>query len=211
MKELGVPHHEFLGYVDSGMMGTLENDAENSFWRADFMEATARLVGLIRRHRPEVMTAYDPYGGYGHPDHIQVHRVGTAAFFGAGDTARFPPEDGDEPWTPSKLYWATFPRSAVMAMIQARLEAGEITEEEAVEPGAGSLDADINVWIDSPGFAEHKERAVLAHHSQIPPDSWFRTLRQDEKLGFLGREPFTRVFSRVAVPDQEDDLFAGLR
>lgn len=211
IEELGVAHHEYLGYVDSGMMGTPENDADGSFWRADFMEATRRLVCLIRRYRPEVVTAYDPYGGYGHPDHIQVHRVGTAAFFGAADTARFPLENGEGPWTPSKLYWATFPRSAVVAMLEARLEAGEITEEEAVEPGAGSLDADINVWIESPEFAEHKERAVLAHHSQIPPDSWFRTLKQDEKLGFLGREPFTRVFSRVEVPEPETDLFAGLR
>jgi N-acetyl-1-D-myo-inositol-2-amino-2-deoxy-alpha-D-glucopyranoside deacetylase len=211
IKELGVPHHEYLGYEDSGMMGTPENDADNAFWRADFMEATRRLVCLIRRYQPEVMTAYDPYGGYGHPDHIQVHRVGTAAFFGAGDTARFPVGDGEEAWTPSKLYWATFPRSAVMAMIRARLEAGEITEEEAVEPGAGSLDADITLWVESPDFAEAKERAVLAHHSQIPPDSWFRSLSEDTKLGFLGREPFTRVFSRVPVPEPEHDLFAGLR
>ena len=85
---LGVKHHEFLGYRDSGMMDTDANRHEDSFWQADFMEATARLIKLVRSYRPEVMTIYDPFGGYGHPDHIQVHRIGLAAYFGAPDAGR---------------------------------------------------------------------------------------------------------------------------
>ncbi len=208
---LGVPHHHFLGYRDSGMMGTGDNDRPEAFWRADFDEATTRLVRLIRRYRPEVVTAYDPYGGYGHPDHIQVHRIGTAAFFGAPDVGRYPLVDGEEPWQPSKLYWATFPRSAVREMQRRAGEAGELDPEEAAkEPAAGSRDEDITLWLESPGFVEAKERAVLAHHTQIPGDGWFQQMTPEDRQGFLSREPFTLAFCRVSV-DKDDDLFAGLR
>ncbi len=208
---LGVEHHHFLGYHDSGMMGTGDNERPECFWRADFHEATSRLVRLIRHYRPEVVTAYDPYGGYGHPDHIQVHRIGTAAFFGAPDAGRYPPEDGEEPWQPSKLYWATFPRSAVREMQRQAAEKGEMDPEEAAkEPAAGSRDEDITLWLESPRFAEAKEQAVLAHYTQIPADGWFHQIPTDARRGFLSREPFTLAFSRVrAEPD--DDLFAGLR
>jgi N-acetyl-1-D-myo-inositol-2-amino-2-deoxy-alpha-D-glucopyranoside deacetylase len=212
MRALGVAHHHFLGYRDSGMIGTEDNAHENSFWQADFMEATGRLVHLIRKYRPEVVTAYDPYGGYGHPDHIQVHRVGTAAFFGAADVGRFPVEDGEEPWAASKLYWATFPRSAVVKMRSRAIATGVMTEEEARgEPDAGWLDDDITLWMPIRDQAEAKQAAVLAHHSQIPADSWFRTLRGSELDGFLSRESFVKVFSRVDTPVDEADLFAGLR
>ncbi len=211
IEALGVAHHHFLGYRDSGMMGTADNDHPDAFWRADFNEATTRLVRLIRRYRPEVVTAYDPYGGYGHPDHIQVHRIGTAAFFGAPDEGRYPVEDGEEAWQPAKLYWATFPRSAVREMQRRAAEAGEMDPEEAAkEPAAGSRDEDITLWLESPEFAEAKERAVLAHHTQIPADGWFHQIPPDARRGFLCREPFTLAFSRLpAAPDT--DLFSGLR
>src|SRR5215210_7359378 len=81
---LGVTAQHFLGYGDSGMMGTPENDNPRCFWRADLDEATGRLVALIRQHRPQVLLTYDANGFYGHPDHIQAHRVTAAAFDAAG-------------------------------------------------------------------------------------------------------------------------------
>ena len=212
LRILGVEHHHFLGYRDSGMMGTADNRLPDAFWNADFMEATGRLVRLIRRYRPEVVTAYDPYGGYGHPDHIQVHRVGTAAYFGAADVGRFPLEDGDEAWLPSKLYWATFPRRFVTTMQEAALAAGDITEEEAArEPSAGTPDHDITTWVTTPEKVALKEAAVLEHVTQIPADSWIHKIPGEAKRAFLGSEPFVRVHSRVPVDGDEADLFAGLR
>ncbi len=209
---LGVKHHDFLGYRDSGMMGTDDNAHPDAFWNAELMEATGRLVRLIRRYRPEVVTAYDPYGGYGHPDHIQVHRVGTAAFFGAGDVGRFPVEDGEEPWLPAKLYWATFPRTAVKEMQRRAVEAGEMAAEDAPdEPAIGTPDHDVTTWVSNPHRAEAKKQAALAHVTQIPADSWVHRMGEEEHNPLFGREPFVRVFSRVAVPNPEDDLFAGLR
>src|SRR5688500_3649860 len=78
-KALGVARHEFLGYTDSGMMGEPENDAPGSFWRADLDEAARRLADILDEEEADILTVYDDTGGYGHPDHIQVHRVGVRA------------------------------------------------------------------------------------------------------------------------------------
>src|SRR5262245_37776892 len=78
-KILGAQRVEFLGYVDSGMMGTPENDVAGSFWQADVEEAAARLAAILVEENADVLTVYDDNGGYGHPDHIQVHRVGMRA------------------------------------------------------------------------------------------------------------------------------------
>src|SRR5947209_9187229 len=83
---LGVSRVEFLGYVDSGMMGTPENDAPGSFWQADIEEAAGKLAAILREEKADVLTTYDDHGTYGHPDHIQVHRVGVRA----GDQAGTP-------------------------------------------------------------------------------------------------------------------------
>lgn len=209
---LGITNHEFLGYRDSGMMGTPDNGHPEAFWNADFMEAAGRLVHVIRRYQPEVVVAYDPFGGYGHPDHIQVNRVGTAAFFGADDVGRFPPTDGEGLWTPCKLYWVTFPRSRTLSIRRALFEAGEISEEELHRPrAAGIPDEDITAWVDVRNYVDRKFAAWGAHRSQIPEDWWLFRVPEEARPEVFGRESFVRIVSRVDAPDREDDLFAGLR
>ncbi|MCB2222577.1 MAG: PIG-L family deacetylase [Actinobacteria bacterium] len=208
---LGV-ESERLGYRDSGMMGTADNGNPRCFWQADFMEAVGRLVAVIRRHRPEVVTCYDPYGGYGHPDHIQVHRVGTAAFFGAADIGRFPPGGGEEPWQPSKLYWATWPRERSRRSREAMLAMGRITPEEAArEPGHGTRDEDITTRLDVRDWFDRKWEAVLAHHTQIAADSWFRALPEEVRREGFGIETYQMVFDRTGSDPAAPDLFSGLR
>jgi N-acetyl-1-D-myo-inositol-2-amino-2-deoxy-alpha-D-glucopyranoside deacetylase len=209
---LGVTTVELLGYRDSGMMGTGDNEHPESFWRADFMEAVGRLVRLIRTHRPEVMTAYDPYGGYGHPDHIQVHRVGTAAFFGAADVGRFPEHDHGTAWQPDRLFWATWPRERSRQVRRTMVELGQLDPEEgAREPAAGTRDEDITTRIDVRPWFDRKWDAVLAHHTQIAADSWFRTLPDDVRRRGFADETFVLVFDRSGLTCCPDDLFAGLR
>ncbi|MCJ7726431.1 MAG: PIG-L family deacetylase [Acidimicrobiia bacterium] len=203
---------EMLGYRDSGMMGTADNDHPDCFWRADFMEAVGRLVRVIRRHRPEVMTCYDPYGGYGHPDHIQVHRIGTAAFFGAADIGRFPPGDGEEPWQPLKLYWSTWPRERSRQARHAMAAMGRISAEEAEEePDHGAREDDITTRLDIREWFDRKWQAVLAHETQIAADSWFRTLPEEIRREGFGSETFMAVFSRVDGTPGAPDLFSGIR
>ncbi len=212
LEVLGVPNHAFLGYRDSGMMGTDANLHPDCFWQADFMEATGRLMRQIRKYRPEVLVIYDPFGGYGHPDHINVHRIGLAAFYAAGDLGRFPLEDGEELWEPSKLYWTTWPRSRVVRFAELRLAMGRATEEDLERARtSGTPDEYIDAWIDVRDRVDLKERALRAHRSQIP-DDWFLLMVPDEaRPEVMGRESFVRAFSRVEVPEREDDLFTGLR
>lgn len=209
---LGVPHHQFLGYRDSGMMGDPANEHPESFWQADFMEATARLVRHIRAYQPEVMIVYDPFGGYGHPDHIQVHRVGVAAYQGAFDVSRFPLEDGEEVWMPQKLYWATWPRSRVRRFAQMRLDAGLI-DQEAYDrlSNSGMPDEEITATIDIADWLDLKLDALRAHRSQIPEDWFMFQVPEADRPAAFGNETFLRVFSRIDAPFREDDLFAGLR
>jgi LmbE family N-acetylglucosaminyl deacetylase len=136
MGELGVTEWENLGYRDSDMMGRVGNKDPRTFWQADIDEAARRLVWLVRRHRPHVMTTYNDFGGYGHPDHIRTHDVSVRAYDRAGDTAWYPeqlaPEHGgmgpsvDEgglaPWSPLKLYEQAIPASVRNAM-RDRMEA----------------------------------------------------------------------------------------
>ena len=209
---LGVPNHHFLGFRDSGMMGTEPNQHPDSFWQADFMDATGRLVQLIRRYTPEVLTIYDPFGGYGHPDHIQVHRIGMSAFFGSDDVRRFPLEEGAEPWRVTKLYMSTWPRSRVAAMTAARLAAGLITEEEAAESeGWGTPDEDITAMVDVTEWVDLKIEALRAHRSQIPEDWFMLQVPEADLPAAVGTEAFQRLYSRVRVPFREDDLFTGIR
>ena len=208
----GVKHQEFLGYRDSGMMGTEPNNNPDSFWQADLMEATGRLISMIRTYQPDVMTIYDPFGGYGHPDHIQVHRIGIAAFFGSLDQGRFPLAEGEELWTPYKLYWNVWPRSRLQVFAKHRLAAGTITEEEYKGyQKAGIPDEEITTTVDISDYLATKLAALKAHRTQIPDDWFMFQVPEDARPAVFGTETFQRVFSRVDAPARESDLFEGLR
>ena len=110
MAILGVTDFRFLGgagkYRDSGMMGVESNERVDCFWNADLLEAATDLVAIIREVRPQVIATYDDFGGYGHPDHIQAHRVTTYAI-ALAESPSFKPELG-EAWSVAKVYWTAF-------------------------------------------------------------------------------------------------------
>ena len=131
MAELGVTEWDNLGYRDSDMMGRAGNRDPRSFWQADLDEAIGRLVWLVRRYRPDVMTTYNEFGGYGHPDHIRTHLVAVGAFERAGDPACYPEQleggeaaGGVEPWSPAKLYEQAIPASVRIKMNERMAAAG---------------------------------------------------------------------------------------
>ena len=136
---LGVGSLTMLGYHDSGMAGWAENDAPGSFWSLDVAEAAKPLVALIEERRPQVLVTYDANGFYGHPDHIQAHRI---AIYAAEATG-----------IPEKIYFPTFPRSVLPAFVEALLEA----EVEMPEPADASADARRR---RSPGDARRRRRRV---------------------------------------------------
>lgn len=199
---LGVKEHEFLGYRDSGMMGWETNYHPNCFWQADPNEAASRLVRLIRRHQPEVMTIYDPFGGYGHPDHINTHRVGLDAFYFADDLRRFPLTEGEEPWRVPRLYMNAWPRRRMAARADMMLSQGTIDAETAKRMRHSGVPDDlVTVWEDIRDFIEVKLEALKAHRTQIPPDWSMLAVPEEDRPEVLGYEAFVGVFGAGSVGD----------
>ena len=147
------------------------------------------MVRIIRRFRPDVMTIYDPYGGYGHPDHIQVHRVGLAAFWAAPDLERYPLEEGEEPWVVPKLYWSSWPRSRRKRFAEMRLTAGEITQEEYDAAAVSGTPDELLTMVDTSEWVDTKLKALRAHRSQIPEDWFMLTVPEETRPELVGHQP----------------------
>jgi LmbE family N-acetylglucosaminyl deacetylase len=195
---LGAARVAFLGYLDSGMMGTPENDAPESFWQADVDEAAGRLADLLREEAADVVIVYDENGNYGHPDHIQVHRVGVRAASVAG--------------TP-KVYEATMNRDHVKRGIAAAREAGAITPDMDAAPDDPFLDSlgvpedQLTHAIDVRDLAERKRASMRAHGSQIGDTSFFLAMPDDVFVDQFGHEWFIRRGLPARAPDDwYDDL-----
>ncbi|MEU4245571.1 PIG-L family deacetylase [Actinoplanes sp. NPDC026619] len=195
---LKVTHLETLGYHDSGMMGWPTNTAPGAFWTTPVADAAQRLADLIRRYRPDVIVTYDENGGYGHPDHIQTHRVTMAAVELAG--------------RPAKVYWSTVPESWTRDVVALMREAGLGWDETEVSelPPIGLPDDQITTWIDTTGVSDQKYDALAAHPSQ-GDGALFLSLGKERFAQLMGKEAFLRVYDTTAAPLPENDLFAGLR
>jgi N-acetyl-1-D-myo-inositol-2-amino-2-deoxy-alpha-D-glucopyranoside deacetylase len=216
MNALGVTDHRFLGgpgrWRDSGMMGEPTNDRPDSFWQADLDDAVGELVRVIREVRPQVIVSYDENGGYGHPDHIQAHRVAVAAFEAAGDAARYP--DTGEPWLTSKFYEAVIPVSLLRKAFEALRELGEDAPFGVTSPDDlpfGVPDDQVTTVVDARGYLEAKVEAMRAYPTQIAVDGQFFALSNDIGQGAFGLEHYRLTRGEPAsAGDHETDLFAGL-
>jgi LmbE family N-acetylglucosaminyl deacetylase len=220
------------------MMGRAGNQDPRSFWRADPDEAIGRLTWLVRRYRPDVMTTYNDFGGYGHPDHIRSHVVAVGAFEAAGDPSRYPrqiaPEFGGTgpsvadgglaPWTPTKLYEQAIPAS-VRRTMQERMEATgrrgiwsppeDATREQLAEFEAYLAkmlvpDERITTRIDVSAVLDRKWSAIRRHVTQIAEDNTFIAVGVEGWREFWSVESYILRDSRVPTELPEDDLFAGI-
>ncbi|MBA4865727.1 N-acetyl-1-D-myo-inositol-2-amino-2-deoxy-alpha-D-glucopyranoside deacetylase [Streptomyces sp. PSKA54] len=220
MSELGVTDHRFLGgagrYRDSGMMGAPQNRRPHSFWQADVDEAAAALVEIIREVRPQVLITYDPDGGYGHPDHIQAHRVAMRAADLAAEPAYR--RDLGEPHTIAKIYWNRAPRSVVeegFARLKDALAELPFPASASVDDVPGVVDDDvITTVIDGGGFAAAKAAAMRAHATQIEVvEPWFAlSNRLAQPLSAVEYYELVRGErgDGVSGGSPETDLFAGV-
>jgi N-acetyl-1-D-myo-inositol-2-amino-2-deoxy-alpha-D-glucopyranoside deacetylase len=219
MVALGVTDWRLLGgpgtYRDSGMIGTAPNERPDCFWRADLLEAASHLVAIIREVRPQVLVTYDDFGGYGHPDHIQAHRVAMYAVVLA-EAPSFRPDLGPAHQV-AKVYWTAFPRSVMRAGIEALREAGETTGFAAMDPDDLPFacdDAVVTTAIDGAAHFEAKLAAMRAHATQISLDSGFFALSNNLGTPALATEHFRLVRGTPGGPfdaeGRETDLFGGL-
>jgi N-acetyl-1-D-myo-inositol-2-amino-2-deoxy-alpha-D-glucopyranoside deacetylase len=219
MDALGVSDWRLLGgpgtYRDSGMIGTPSNDRADCFWRADLLEAAAHLVAVLREVRPQVLVTYDDFGGYGHPDHIQAHRVAMYALVLA-EAASFRPDLGPAHRV-AKVYWVAFPRSVMRQGIDALRAAGETTGFAAMDPDDLPFACDddlVTTAVDGGAFYEAKLAAMRAHATQISLDSGFFALSNNIGSPAMSTEYFRLVRGEPTGPfdteGRETDLFAGV-
>jgi N-acetyl-1-D-myo-inositol-2-amino-2-deoxy-alpha-D-glucopyranoside deacetylase len=201
---LGAGPPRLLGYRDSGMAGTPGNDDPRSFWRAAFDDAVGRVVEEIRAFRPDVVVTYDAFGLYGHPDHVQAHRVTLAAAEASAMPGLYP--QAGPPWRVRKLYLATVPRS-FSEEANAMLLAHGLASPFA---GVGVPDGWVRATVDVRAHVAAKVAALRAHASQVGPGSFFLNLPPALHERGYGTEWFLRQRSDVEVPAHEDDLFTGL-
>ncbi|WP_113702463.1 PIG-L family deacetylase [Nonomuraea lactucae] len=195
---LGIDHLELLGYRDSGMDGWETNHHPDAFANVPVEAAAGRLGELIERYRPDVVVTYDETGGsgYGHPDHVQAHRITVAAVEATG--------------VPAKLYHTAIPRSAIKRLFDLMLENGVDLGDFRPSDDFGTPDELVTTLVDVAPYVERKLKALRAHESQGENIFLLRMPDAAQRQAFSS-EAFTRVLSRVAAPDHEDDLFAGLR
>ncbi len=225
MKAVGVTDHRFLGgfghFHDSGMSWAEDGSAtaaeetpDGAFWHADLLEAADLLVEIIRELKPQVLVTYDQFGGYGHPDHVQAHRVATYAMELAA-VRSYKAELG-EAWDVAKAYWVAMSRSQMSEGIRAVRESGDTTTFEDWDPDNlpfGATDDELDTVIDANEFVEAKMEAMKAHPTQIALDGPFFALSNN-----LGNQVWGNEFYRLArgklgpigPSGFEEDLFAGL-
>ncbi len=209
MKELGVTDHRFLGdgaklYRDSGMMGTEPNNRPDVFWQADLEEAADLLVQVIDEVKPHVLITYDEFGGYGHPDHIQAHRVAMRAA-----------EKSD--WDIPKIYWNVMPISVIQEGIDAMkgIDSDFWGAEKAEDLPFAKDDSFVHALIDGNAYVDKKMSAMKAHSTQIAVDGPFFALSNNVGLQVWGNEYYTLVKGEKSAPlnekGYESDLFAGIK
>ncbi len=203
---LGVQSSYFLGYRDSGMAGSFKNNNPLAFAKADIEEATFRLVDIIREVKPDVVVTYNEKGVYGHPDHIMANRVTVKAFYAAGD----PECKGEKklaPWQAKKLYYTAL---SLDRMRKIRQLAEERKEALGLNPEfLGTPDDEITTTIDIEEFLPKKFEALLCHHSQMGPKSFFRWMPQEQMNEFFKFEHYVCI-SGCNMKYKEKDLFEGL-
>lgn len=208
MRALGVRDHRFLGteslkFRDSGMMGTQPNNRPDVFWQAQVDSAADLLVTVIDEIKPHVLITYDEFGGYGHPDHIQAHRVAMRA-------------SEKSEWQIPKIYWNVMPKSVIQSGIDAMKKVGSdfMGVESADELPFAKDDSFVHALIDGNKYVDKKMDAMRAHATQISVDGPFFALSDNVGLQIWGNEYYTLVRGAKAEPideqGRETDLFAGI-
>jgi N-acetyl-1-D-myo-inositol-2-amino-2-deoxy-alpha-D-glucopyranoside deacetylase len=216
MRALGVKDHRFLGgpgrWRDSGMMGEPTNDRADCFWQADLEIVTGELVRVVREVRPQVVITYNETGGYGHPDHIQAHRVTMAAVDAARDHGRYP--EAGEAWQVAKLYYTALPVSFLRTGWEALKELGEEAPFGVTDPSElnfGDPDELVTTRIDARDFLDAKMESMRAHKTQIEVDGPFFALSNNVGQRAFGYEHYRLVSGTPPTPGElEEDLFAGV-
>lgn len=214
---LGIDELYLLGYRDSGMAGTPENLDPRALANADLDQVVGKIVGKIRRERPDAVVTFDQTGGYGHPDHVAMHYHTRAAFGAAADPARYPEQiaAGLLPHQAKKLYYTAIPRrfflNAAAKMEELGIDVPERYLQRLKEP-FGLPDAACTTDVDVAAYWDVKQAAVACHATQLHADSIFSMLPIEVMRELQRWECFQLARSYVGQDgDEGHELFEGLR
>ena len=206
---MGIAELHFLGYLDSGMEGTAENQDPRSLAQADPQAVIGALVQQIRRLRPQVVITFDREGIYGHPDHKAIHKHTTEAFQAASDPTGYP--DMGPPFAPQRLYYATVPRGAFWRMAQMMEEHGVRLEEQGFNPETiGVPDEQITHTTDIRPFLDIKLRAIRSHRTQMSQDNPINALPKDVVEQLFSSEYFIQGSPSPSQQSVSDELLQGI-
>jgi len=208
MKALGITDYRFLGapttkFRDSGMMGTDPNNRPDVFWQADLDAAATLLVDVIEEVKPHILITYDEIGGYGHPDHIQAHRVAMRA-------------SELSTWQIQKIYWNTIPKSVIAQGMEKMKEIGsDFFGAESIDDVPFAKDDEfVTTLINGSDYVESKMAAMKAHETQIALDGPFFALSNNLGMQIWGDEYYTLVKGNKSAPfdsnGRETDLTSGV-
>jgi N-acetyl-1-D-myo-inositol-2-amino-2-deoxy-alpha-D-glucopyranoside deacetylase len=208
MKALGITDYRFLGspttkFRDSGMMGTDPNNRPDVFWQADLDAAATILVDVIEEVKPHILITYDEIGGYGHPDHIQAHRVAMRA-------------SELSTWQIQKIYWNTIPKSVIAQGMEKMKEIGsDFFGAESIDDVPFAKDDEfVTTLINGSDYVESKMAAMKAHETQIALDGPFFALSNNLGMQIWGDEYYTLVKGNKSAPfdsnGRETDLTSGV-
>jgi LmbE family N-acetylglucosaminyl deacetylase len=205
MAQIGLSDVRFLPFRDSGMAGTPENEDERSLHQQPAEVVVGELVGIMREVRPELVFTWDPSGGYGHPDHIAVHKHTLAAFDAAGDAAQFP--DRGHPHSPAGLFWGAFTMKRFAGMWLEMERRGLLTEpmpadrRERFDKAMAEPDPPISHVIDVAAWTSAKRAAAGMHRSQFGENSMFARMPADLRDRFYAEERFFQARPEGSVGD----------
>jgi N-acetyl-1-D-myo-inositol-2-amino-2-deoxy-alpha-D-glucopyranoside deacetylase len=207
---MGISELIFLNYRDSGMAGTPENNDPRAFINAPPKEVVGRLVSIIRRLRPQVIATFEPNGGYGHPDHIAIHKHTVEAFHAAADENQYP-EHGPA-WQAARLFYTAIPRSFFMEMRRQMVELGLDTSDldRFDDVRMGWPDDQIHVEMDVAGTVNSKWDALNCHRTQFGPGNLFRQLPEVQVKSLMSKEYFTLAWPEPSPGLVLPGLFTGL-
>lgn len=214
---LGLSGVHFLGYRDSGMAGAPENQHPAALAQAPLERVAGQVVALMRVLRPQVVITFNPYGGYGHPDHIAIHHATHAAFAAASDPTRYPEHiaAGLTPWTPNKLYYSTFGGRMIKISVAMMRLLGRDPRRYGQN---GDIDlarviaeiTPLTTTIGSGAYLERKERAWACHRSQLGGMTMVRRMPAILRRLWMSTEHFTRIEPPWNGRRRERDLLAGI-
>jgi LmbE family N-acetylglucosaminyl deacetylase len=211
---LGLRGVDWLGYRDSGMAGSPDNQNPASLYQAPMDEVVGKIVASMRKHRPQVVMCDNQFGGYGHPDHIKLHQATTRAFEIAGDAAQYP--EAGPPWQPQRLYFTAFSPGLLKLLVRVmpllRQDPRKVGRNHDIDlVQIISWETPIHARVDVRPYLETKDKASACHKSQGGDQDRFKWIPQFIQRRYWGSETFTRgVPAPTPGAAVERDLFENV-